>query len=423
MKYKNPLKLFIPLLFILMSLHHVHAQQDSILLKIYFPEGKSTLSPTARNQLKTFATQHKTQHPINIAGRGDRHGSDALNDSLSLKRALAVKSFLIANQFPRENIHSIIGYGRRNPIEPYADSLNRVVWITVSAGGAPSANGSKVYTYRDSLVLVSAPYPAKFLAQNPAPHAGDTLLIETHSRQIGDTLRSTRVIYLAIGDDAPSKPGIKTISMRDSLIMLLPPYPPAYLVGNKKPYKGDTLHIDSILQQVNTTLYITRKIYIADDTAQVSPTAGVKEIPEKTKASAIAQAFMDSLNNSLPGQAIIIRGLSFEFGYHVMPKSDLPALEAVAAALHAMPRLKLKIHGHVCCGDPAEKDVFDKQTGMYDLSSNRAKEVYDYLVDKGVDKSRISYEGYGMQQPMVYPEKGKNDQYRNRRIEFVIEEK
>lgn len=422
MKNNLPIKLFIPLLFILMNLHYTHAQQDSILLKIYFPEGKYTLSPTAKSQLKTFATQSKIQHPINIAGRGDRHGSDALNDSLSLKRALAVKSFLIANQFPRENIHSIIGYGRRNPIEPYTDSLNRVVWITVSTGGAPSASGSKVFTYRDSLVLVSAPYPAKFLSQHPAPQTGDTLLIETRSQQIGDTLRSTRVIYLATGDGSPSKPGITAISMHDSLIMLLPPYPPAYLVGTPKPYKGDTLHIDTSMQQVNTTLYITRKIYIADDTARVSPTAGVKEIPEKTKASSIAQAFMDSLNNSLPGQAIIIRGLSFEFGYHVMPKSDLPALQAVSSALKSMPRLKLEIRGHVCCGDLGQ-DVFDKQSGQYDLSINRAKEVYEYLLTEGVEESRISFSGQGMKEPIVYPEKGKNDQYRNRRIEFVIVEK
>ena len=271
-------------------------------------------------------------------------------------------------------------------------------------------------------MLVSAPYPAKFLNQHPAPQAGDTLLIETRSQQIEDTLRSTRVIYLAQGESSTTKAGIKSISMRDSLIMLLPPYPPAYLVGNKKPYKGDTLHIDTSMQQVNTTLYITRKIYIADDTARVSPTAGVKEIPEKTKASAIAQAFMDSLNNSLPGQAIIIRGLSFEFGYHVMPKSDLPALQAVSSALKSMPRLKLEIRGHVCCGDFGQ-DVFDKQSGQYDLSINRAKEVYEFLLTEGVEESRISFSGQGMKEPMVYPEKGKNDQYRNRRIEFLIVEK
>ncbi len=209
--------------------------------------------------------------------------------------------------------------------------------------------------------------------------------------------------------------------MQDSLIMLLPPYPSAYLAGNKKPLKGDTLHIDTTMKQVNTTLFITRTIYIADDTTQtVFSLTSPKEIPEKTKAQEIARAFWTVFKkNSSVGQAIIIRRLNFEFGYHVMPTTDLPALEAVSAALKTQPALKLEIRGHVCCGDLG-KDVFDKQTEQYDLSINRAKEVYDFLVDKGVDKTRISYADFGMKQPMSYPEKGKNDQYRNRRIEFVI---
>lgn len=422
MKITYLINLFFPLLFILLNLHHAHAQKDSILLKVYFSEGKFVLSPTAKNLLKNFTAQFKNQQHINIAGRGDRHGSDALNDSLSVKRALAVKQFLIANQFPREHIHAIIGYGRRNPVEsspPYIDSNNRVVWITVYTDERTTAKGNKVYVYSDSLVVVSSPYPSKFLSLHPSIKPGDTLLVETRSRQVGDTLSSTRVIYLAGQKGSTSKPDIKTISMQDSLIMLLPPYPSAYLAGNKKPLKGDTLHIDTTMKQVNTTLFITRTIYIADDTTQTVFSLKAKEIPEKTKAQEIARAFLDSLQNSSVGQAIIIRRLNFEFGYHVMPTTDLPALEAVSAALKTQPALKLEIRGHVCCGDLG-KDVFDKQTEQYDLSINRAKEVYDFLVDKGVDKTRISYAGYGMKQPMSYPEKGKNDQYRNRRIEFVI---
>lgn len=358
MKNNHPTKLFIPLLFMLMNLHHTYAQNNSTLLKIYFPEGKYTLSPAAKNQLKIFTAQSQDQQPINIAGRSDRHGSDALNDSLSLQRALAVKNFLIANQFPRENIHSIIGYGRRNPVEGdslHVDSLNRVVWITLSS--------SKPLT------------------------SGEV---------------------------------IKAVFLRDSTIQLMPPYPPAYLVGNLKPRRGDTLHIDTMMQQVSTNLYILRKIYLADDTITFS--LGAKEIPEKTKAADLARAFMDTLESSIAGQAIIIRGLNFEFGYHVMPKSDLPALQAVSAALKSLPQLKLKVRGHVCCGDFGA-DVFDKQSGQYDLSTNRAKEVYEYLLTEGIDQSRISFSGQGMKEPIVYPEKGKNDQYKNRRIEFVIVEK
>lgn len=360
-----------PLLFTLLSIQQAHAQKDSLLLKIYFSEGKFGLSPAAKTLLKNFAVENKNQSHINIAGRGDRHGSDALNDSLSLKRALAVKNFLMANGFARENIHAIIGYGRRNPVDraqPYVDAENRVVWITVYAKEDTTKKIKTVIVYRDSL---------------------------------------------------PPNPAVKTVSIRDTLIQLLPPFPSAYLVGNRKPLKGDTLHIDTTMWQVKTTLFITRKIYVANDTTRVSFAKGVKEIPEKTKGSAIAGAFMDSLQHSVAGQAIIIRGLNFEFGYHVMPTTDLPALKAVLAAFTAFPNLQLEIRGHVCCGDLGQ-DVFDKQTGQYDLSANRAKEVYDFLIAAGVSKTRLSYTGYGMKQPLVYPEKSKNDQYQNRRIEFMI---
>jgi outer membrane protein OmpA-like peptidoglycan-associated protein len=425
MKHNHPIKLFLSLLFILMSLHHTHAQQDSLLLKIYFPAGKASLSTQARAELKNFAVRHSTLQAIDIAGRGDRHGSDALNDSLSLKRALAVKNFLIANQFPRQNIHSIIGYGRRNPVEstsPHTDSLNRVVWITIAAADKPSPEITKVYTYRDSLVLVAAPFPPAMLAQNPSPQTGDTLMVETRTQEFGDHTVQVRVIYVAIGSKGNDQPEVKTVSQRDSIIRLMPPYPAAFLVGKTKPRRGDTLHIDTSIKQVNTTLYITRRIYLADDTLATTFSLGAKEIPEKTKDSEIARAFLDTLESSVAGQAIIIRDLNFEFGYHVMPKSDLPALQAVSSALKSMPRLKLEIRGHVCCGDFGQ-DVFDKQSGQYDLSINRAKEVYEYLLAEGVEQSRIWFAGFGMKEPIVFPEKGKNDQYKNRRIEFVIVEK
>lgn len=368
---KNSL-FFIPLLLTFLSLQHAHAQKDSVLLKVYFSEGKFVLSPAAKRTLKGFVAQYKDTLHVNIAGRGDRHGSDALNDSLSLKRALAVKNYLIANGFPRANIHALIGYGRRNPIKngpAYVDADNRVVWITVVKDEAPILPKTNVLIYRDSLVLVNAPFPSQFLVRHPSPKSGDTLLVETRSQQVGDTLRQTRVLYLAGRDGSHTKPEPPNISNKD--------------------------------------------------TARVVLGTGVKEIPEKTKSSAIAQAFMDSLQNSTAGQSIIIRRLSFEFGYHLMPTTNLPALAAVSAALKTLPTLKLEIRGHVCCGDLGQ-DVFDKQTGQYDLSYHRAREVYDFLVANGADQTRISYAGYGMKQPMVYPEKSKNDQYRNRRIEFVI---
>jgi outer membrane protein OmpA-like peptidoglycan-associated protein len=407
----------------ILSFYRAHAQQDSTLLKIYFPEGKYTLSPAAKATLSNFALQPRTQQAVNISGRGDRSGSDVLNDSLSLKRALAVKDFLLLNGFPRQNIHAIIGYGRRNPVEttsPFTDSLNRVVWITISSPPKEDqAPRSLVYTQRDSLIKVFAPYPVEFLAENPSPKPGDVLRIVQSIQQRGDTVLTTRVMYLAWGEKEGRQ--VRAVTTLDSIIRLSPPFPTAFLTLRQRPLHGDTLRIDTSLRQNEDRLLILRTIYLAE--IQPSFNAiGLKEIPEKTSNKDMVQAFLDTLQNTAPGQAIVIRDLNFEFGYHVMPQSNLPALEALLAAFQRHPRLKMDIRGHVCCVEEGQ-DAFDKQSGQYDLSSKRAQEVYDFLIDRGVAESRLSFTGERMNRPLVYPEKNKNDQYRNRRIEFVILEK
>ncbi len=362
MKNSFSLKFFILLSYIFLNTHFLYAQNDTTLAKIYFSTNQYMLTEASKNVLKDFIVKYKDNKSLQLAGRCDNHGDDALNDSLSFNRAVAVRDFLITNGFPTEKIGMVAGLGKRMPVETgsvYTDSLNRVVWITVPVDVVTNTDNTKK---------------------------------------------------------------INAFSIHDSLVMVLKPDWSQYTVLNGSPHKGDTLRIDTSLNQVSDTLFVSRKLYIASDTAQLVFSLVPKEIPEKTKKSALNQAFMDSIQNSNPGQAIVIRCLNFEFGYHVMPKTDQPALQAVLSALKAMPHLKLDIRGHVCCS-VIGNELYDVQTSQYDLSLNRAKEVYDYLVTNGADASRLSYAGYKMKNPLVYPEKGKNDQYKNRRIEFVILDK
>ncbi|MCB0396692.1 MAG: PD40 domain-containing protein [Flavobacteriales bacterium] len=75
------------------------------------------------------------------------------------------------------------------------------------------------------------------------------------------------------------------------------------------------------------------------------------------------------------------------------------------------PRLKVAIHGHTDNqGDP----VSNKE-----LSTNRAKSVYQYLIIEGVDPDRLSYKGFGQDKP-VASNKTEEGRGRNRRTEFVI---
>jgi len=82
--------------------------------------------------------------------------------------------------------------------------------------------------------------------------------------------------------------------------------------------------------------------------------------------------------------------------------------------------LDIAIEGHVCCG--ADKEVKSQQMTYENewLSKKRAKTIYDYLINKGIDSIRLQHKGYGFTKPLIYPEENNTDRYQNRRIELAV---
>jgi outer membrane protein OmpA-like peptidoglycan-associated protein len=123
-----------------------------------------------------------------------------------------------------------------------------------------------------------------------------------------------------------------------------------------------------------------------------------------------------------PGETLNIEGLGFEPGRHVILKSSRPALQKLLQTLKDNPDIKIEIHGHVCC-TPGGMDGMDVDTGERLLSVNRARAVYQYLVNNGISPKRLSYAGYGHSRPLVDPETTTEEEQRNRRVEIMITEK
>jgi len=67
----------------------------------------------------------------------------------------------------------------------------------------------------------------------------------------------------------------------------------------------------------------------------------------------------------------------------------------------------------VCCTDGVI-DAIDKRTKERNLSVARAKFVYEYFLEKGIDKDRMSYEGLAHRFPLG----GSVD--KDRRVEIVV---
>jgi len=81
--------------------------------------------------------------------------------------------------------------------------------------------------------------------------------------------------------------------------------------------------------------------------------------------------------------------------------------------------LVFEIQGHICCVIN-EGDSQDYDTGQNGLSTNRAKAIYDYFSQNGINTRRMSYKGLGSSDPKVWPELSEHDRYLNRRVEILV---
>ena len=109
---------------------------------------------------------------------------------------------------------------------------------------------------------------------------------------------------------------------------------------------------------------------------------------------------------------ILLEDVLFITGYSYLTRGSKRTLEKVAETLKRE-KFSFVIQGHVCCTE-GEFDAIDRKTNKRNLSIARAKYVYDFLLEKGIDKSRMSYEGMAHKFPLG----GSED--KDRRVEILI---
>ncbi len=104
---------------------------------LFFDSGKSVLKAGARNTLSKIADQLKINDHLTIAieGHTDSVGTDALNQSLSEKRAEAVRSYLRSRGIPADRM-TVTGMGETSPVAtndtPAGRQQNRRVEIVIA---------------------------------------------------------------------------------------------------------------------------------------------------------------------------------------------------------------------------------------------------------------------------------------------------
>ncbi|MDC0668679.1 OmpA family protein [Nannocystis radixulma] len=106
-----------------------------------------------------------------------------------------------------------------------------------------------------------------------------------------------------------------------------------------------------------------------------------------------------------------LEGINFETRSDKIKKGSEKTLDRAVAVLKEFPSLKIEIQGHT-------DDVGGRDFNL-DLSQRRADSVKNYLVEKGVDASRIKTTGFGPDKP-IDPAKTSKARAKNRRIEFKV---
>ncbi|MDP3913271.1 MAG: OmpA family protein [Bacteroidota bacterium] len=114
------------------------------------------------------------------------------------------------------------------------------------------------------------------------------------------------------------------------------------------------------------------------------------------------------------GGSVVLRNVFFNTGsYELLPESKIE-LKRLIDFLITNKSLYIELEGHT---DNVGSEELNRV-----LSESRAKEVYTYLIDKGIEKYRMTFKGYGYSRP-ISPNETIEGRALNRRTEFKITRK
>ncbi|MCF0207247.1 MAG: OmpA family protein [Bacteroidales bacterium] len=111
------------------------------------------------------------------------------------------------------------------------------------------------------------------------------------------------------------------------------------------------------------------------------------------------------------GKSVEINDIYYATASYEINQKSYAVLNEFAEFLKENGSIKVEIRGHT-------DNIGSAQTNI-NLSNQRAKAVYDYLITKGVSESKISYKGYGPNMPIA-DNRTEAGRAKNRRTEFYI---
>ncbi len=366
---------FLLVLFVFwVSLTSVCAQSlfDSLyqptVVNIYFQSGKADLDRTAMSNLDSAVAlfhQIKTAHTTRITAHTDSVGNISFNEQLAQKRAAVVVEALKNKGIPTDGI-IVTAFGERNPV-----ASNRT-------------EDGRQRNRRTSIEIARITTMSTFSGQITDKNSGKGIEATLYFRSKTRT-DSTRT-------DAN---GVYNVRLPKDTVVKLDVIAPGYLFES-----------------------------------QAFRVLGSPELYARSKTSPNIV-----LAPALPGEKVVVRNLFF-----VGDKADLlpvsqPELPKILKFMQVNPGIRIEIAGHINhpyqdndarfktmpAGMSKAAWIMDKEPEWRQtLSTERAKTVYNYLINNGIAAERMEYKGYKNTEMLFPHATSSQEQEQNRRVEIKV---
>ncbi|MFN6944016.1 MAG: OmpA family protein [Cytophagaceae bacterium] len=112
------------------------------------------------------------------------------------------------------------------------------------------------------------------------------------------------------------------------------------------------------------------------------------------------------------GARFILRNIYFDFDKDVIKPESKSELDKLLKLLKENSSMRVEIGGHT--------DSFGSNSYNLDLSQRRSQAVVNWLINNGIDRSRLIAKGYGEEQPLASNDDEQEGRELNRRTEFKV---
>ena len=140
---------------------------------------------------------------------------------------------------------------------------------------------------------------------------------------------------------------------------------------------------------------------------------GIFTLPASGNGSALVDAYLEPIKPIITEKEVILQPIFFEFNKSNITASGAEELDKLVVVMNEHPNMVIFAKSHT---DNRGNDKYN-----LNLSERRAKATVQYIISKGIDKDRISGQGFGESELKVQCDECTEEEHsQNRRSEFLI---